>query len=144
MNASEGASVQVFDAYCPEDRLSVELIKSIPVKVVNWLKNLQIDIDSEFKTGRLTVLVTPEGGWIKFGEEIDEDFILIAWDEEYSNVRTTNLALVEAAVNLGDFVHVETSIYDELEAFQKEELSRTTPRMPSFYDREEDEQLRDF
>lgn len=143
MNAYEGAPVQAFDTYCPEDRLSVELVKSIPVKVVNWLKSLQIDLDTEFKTGRLTVSVTPEGGWIKFGEEIDEDFILIGWDEEYSNIRTTNLALVEAAVNLGDFVHVETSIYDELEALQ-EELSRTIPSMPSFYDREEDEQLRDF
>lgn len=120
--------------YYANDQLSEQLLRSIPQKVLEWLRTMEKrlnitlfhqtdkDISYDGNRIRLSVIGFSAGspGILTFGVESEPDFVKFWWDEGFSNFRTSDLALVNAATDLGSFVEAEKKFYDELALVERE------------------------
>lgn len=120
--------------YYADDQLSEKLLKSIPVKVLEWLRTMEkrynvtllhqgnSAIDYDGQRIRLSVIgfSTGASGTLTFGDDCEPDFVKFWWDENFDNLRTSDLALVNAARDLEVFVEAEKKFYDELTLLERE------------------------
>jgi len=126
--------MEELNEYYANDQLSEQLLRSIPQKVLEWLrtmeKRLNITLFHQTDKGvtydshriRLSVIGFSSGapGTLTFGEDGEPDFVKFWWDEGFNNFRTSDLALVCAATDLSSFVETEKKFYDELALVERE------------------------
>lgn len=109
------------------------LVKSIPVKVIAWLKNLGLyqelgDGSVEINADGIRVNLDPadddfsESGYISVTE--GKETVHLDWNgnifgSDFSNLRTSRKNLADAEKNLSEFIEVEKMFYDRLDALQR-------------------------
>lgn len=113
--------------------MATMLVKSIPVKVIAWLKNLGLyqelgDGSVEINADGIRVNLDPadddffEGGYISvtgWSETIHIDWTGNIFGSDFSDLRTSRKNLADADKNLSEFVEVEKMFYDRLDALQR-------------------------
>lgn len=123
---------ELFEYYA-NDALSEKLLKTIPVKVIEWLRTMEKrfnitllhqgnTVDYDGQRIRLSVIGHSSGspGSLSFGEQSEPDFVKFWWDEGFENFRTSDLTLISAATDLESFVEAEKKFYDELALLERE------------------------
>lgn len=117
------------------------LVKSIPVKVIAWLKNLGLyqehgDGSVEINADGIRVNLDPadddffEGGYISVtegNETIHIDWTGDIFGSDFSDLRTSRKNLADAEKNLSEFIEVENLFYDRLAKLQRFFDDQTDP-----------------
>lgn len=108
------------------------LVGSIPVKVVNWLYELEVDLSEEahieFDDTVLTVSFAPDAGRIEltttdFVDELGPGHYTIEWIGDLDNIQSVSISdeeLVEAHLALDEFKALESVTYDLLTQLQEQ------------------------